>query len=359
MIRMLPRTSRDVTYLSSDRALELSGVREGDAGWWIRGSGDWTNERDVEHVLCATERSSVVGFDLVVAAPRPISILLAVGTHEEQCDVVRAHRDAVASAIQYLDERGVVTRLQHGGDVRDEQGRWESVVAFTHGVNRHSEPHLHDHVLVGSRPHDSAHALDSRSLNVHLEAADALYRASLRIDIRERTGRNIWRSFQGVEHVEGVDSGHRTLWPGHHRERGEKHHWSRTDATSAWGRDLEHYEAEFEPQRPSRDPNELDEHVFGGHFEGQLRVTRRDIVTAFANAATFGVRASDVTGMVDELYPTLRTSRGIREEGIGVPQARQIDDVRRHGPRPTKEMDLDAWRQRARSLERSYGDRSR
>lgn len=359
MIRLLPRTSRDVSYLTNDRALELDGVREGEAGWWIRNSGDATNNFDVERVLCATQRSSVVGFDLVVAAPRPVSILLAVGTLIEQQAVVKSHRDAVTAAINYLDERGVVTRQTRRGDLRDEQGHWERVVAFTHGVNRHSEPHLHDHVLVGSRPANASYALDSRSLNVHLGAADALYRASLRVDIRERTGRNVWRSFQGVEHVEGIDSGHRTLWPGHHRERGQKLHWSRDDATSTWNRDLAHYEAEFEPRRPERNPHQIDEHVFAGHFEGQLRVTRRDIVAAYANAATYGARSSDVNRIVDELYPDLRASRGIREEGIGVPQARQVNEVRQHGPRPTIGNELDQWRQRSRSLDRSYGERSR
>ena len=133
-------------------------------------------------VLRTSERSSVLGYDIVVAAPRPASILLALDA-EHGAGVVAAHRASVASAIDYLEEHALVVRDRRGGEDRDLAGRWTGVVGFTHGVNRHGEPHLHDHVLVGALPEGSRNVLDSRGLFAHLEAADALYRTSLRHEL--------------------------------------------------------------------------------------------------------------------------------------------------------------------------------
>ena len=74
MLRIFIRRSNNVAYFTSDRALELEGVRDGDPGWWLRGAGDTRSDGDVARVFTGTERSLVRGYDLVFAAPRPISI---------------------------------------------------------------------------------------------------------------------------------------------------------------------------------------------------------------------------------------------------------------------------------------------
>ncbi len=182
MIRVLSRRSNDVSYFTNDRALEIEGLRDGEPGWWLRGAGDARDDRSVANVLRTSERSSVLGYDIVVAAPRPTSILLAVDADHAD-GVVAAHRTSVAAAIDYLEEHALVVRDRRGGEDRELAGRWTGVVGFTHGVNRHGEPHLHDHVLVGALPDGSRSVLDSRGLFAHLVAADALYRASLRHEL--------------------------------------------------------------------------------------------------------------------------------------------------------------------------------
>ncbi|HEY5437719.1 MAG TPA: relaxase domain-containing protein, partial [Acidimicrobiales bacterium] len=136
MIRVVARRSNDVSYFTNDPALELDGLRDGGAGWWLRGRGDTTDSRDVGGVLGTTERSAVQGYDIIVAAPRPISILVAVDP-DHGAGVVAAHRESVSAAVAYLEEHSLVVRDRRDGGDRDESGRWRSIVSFTHGVNRH------------------------------------------------------------------------------------------------------------------------------------------------------------------------------------------------------------------------------
>jgi hypothetical protein len=272
--------------------------------------------------------------------------------------VVSAHRASVGAAIDYLEEHALVVRDRRGGEVRDEAGRWTGIVSFTHGVNRHGEPHLHDHVLVGALPEGSRTVLDSRGLFAHLDAADALYRASLRHELGERTSRSAWRSFEGVEHVVELDEGYRALWGGHHADRGAKLQWQRHDAIERWRTDRSRFIAMGVVEAPERHAT-LDEHAFAGSFEGRYGVARRHLVAAWSNAARFGQHPAAVTRAIDSLYPELTGSRGVREPSISVRAARMTEHVRQRGSRPLETPDLERWRQRSRDDPRSRSERSR
>jgi hypothetical protein len=345
----MARRTSDVRYFTNDRSAELDGLREGGPGRWLRGAGDLTNPEDVGRVFTTTDRARIVGYDIVLAAPRPVSILLAVDPDHGE-GLVAAHRASVAASIAYLEERGLVVRDRRDGEERDLGGRWSSVAAFTHGLNRHGEPHLHDHVLVGARPEGSRAVLDSRSLAVHLPAADALYRASLRHEVAQRTPWRVWRSFEGVEHVAGLDEGYRALWGGHHQDRGEKLRWTREQTIRSWRDDERRFES-LDVVREPVDGRSLDEHAFAGHFEGRDRIARRDVVVAWADAARFGQAAHELTASIDHLYPSLASSRGVRETSIDVHHVRMTSRVRELGARPLTRDGLDAWSQR--SIERS------
>jgi hypothetical protein len=357
MFRVLARRSNDVTYFTNDAALEIDGLREGGPGWWLRGDGDTQDPRDVASVLRTTERSGVQGYDIVVAAPRPISILLAFDP-EHGAGVVSAHRDSVGAAIGYLEEHALVVRNRQGGEDRDEAGQWTDIVSFTHGVNRHGEPHLHDHVLVGAQPDGARTVLDSRGLFAHLRAADALYRASLRHELAEQTPWSAWRSFQGIEHVVGLDEGYRALWGGHHQQRGEKLQWDRDETIAHWRDDRERFasQGEVTPPSPRRT---LDEHRFAGALEGRPDVARRHVVEAWSNAARFGQNATTLARSIDALYPDLAGARGVREPVISVRDARMTALVRERGERPLQERALEEWHQRSRDRSSERSERSR
>jgi len=232
------------------------------------------------------------------------------------------------------------------------------VVSFTHGLNRHGEPHLHDHVLVGARPEGQRTVLDSRALYAHAATADALYRASLRHELAERTPWSAWRSFEGVERVVGLDEGYRALWSGHHRDRGEKLTWDRAATVAAWERDAQRFVPLGVLDAP-RIRDVLDEHGFAGALEGRHDVARRHVLEAWANAARFGQDAREITSAVDQLYPALQGRGGVHERSIGLGEARMTGRVRELGPRPLERGDLDQWRQRSRDAGRSREGRSR
>jgi hypothetical protein len=358
VLRLLPRRSSDVTYFTNDPALELDGLRDGPAGWWLRGEGDTRDHSQVARVLVTSERSAIRGYDIVIAAPRPLSILLAIDP-EHASGVVEAHRTSVHAAMSYLEDRALVVREQRGGVERESAARWENVVSFTHGLNRHGEPHLHDHVLVGARPEGANNVLDSRALYAHAPSADALYCASLRFELAQRTPWSAWRSFEGIEHVVGLDEGHRALWGGHHAERGEKLAWSREETIASWAHDFERYEPLDVVAPPMRGHDVLDEHRFAGALEGRYDVARRHVLAAWANAATFGQDPRTLVHSVDELYPALLGRGGVHEPTIGVAQARMMGPLRALGPRPLERGDFDAWRQRSREMVRSRDGRSR
>lgn len=344
MIRVFTRRDPDIRYLTEDRALEIEPARDGPALWWPIG-----RDLDPRRALGDT-RGGVIGYDLVVAAPRPASCLLAVGTPDEQRAVVSAHREAVSGALTYLDERAVVVRRQVLGDVDEIPTRWRLAAAFTHGINRAGEPHLHDHVLVSSRV-GPGRALDAVSLNMHLRAADALYRAGLRHGITERTDRAAWRSLRGGEHVDGVDEGVRSLWPGRASDRAEKRSWSRAEVEDLWRRDLAHYERGPEVPRPRGDRDRLDEHAFSGAFEGGARIGRPAVVASWADAAVFGAPPRAVESAVARWYPELAHERGRGSVELSRTRARMVAHVRERGPRS---LEVEApYRSRSRDVDLS------
>ena len=353
MIRIAPRHSLDASYYVADRSLELDGVRPGSPGYWIRGSGP-IDASVLERSWRSPQRAKIVGYDLIVAAPRTVSALLALGEIEEQRQLVTDHRESVRSAIGYIEQRGLVVNTTMTGETIEQRGRWSSIVAFTHGVNRIGEPHLHDHVLVGALPHCRSRVLNRQSLSAHLLAADAIYRAEFRFRINRHGVRRAWRTFGGIDLVQGVDEGHRGLWPGDRAWGTQKELWTRPGIVNKWQSDLLRFEKVQMREPPAR-TNLINEQIFGAHFEGSISVARRDLIAATANAASSGLLRSGVESFVDFHYPELAADRGLTEKRIGITQARQSGLVSERGPRPLEIEDATRWRQRdrPRSFERS------
>ena len=345
MIHVFVRRSADVDYLTLDRAEELATVRRGAPGWWLRGTGDAGSGADVAEVLQGTARATVVGYDVVVAAPRPLSILVALDA-DAAPGVVLAHRAGVLAAIEYLEDRALVVRQRVDGGEYLRRATWNRVVGFTHGVNRSGEPHLHDHVLVGARPDQESTVADSRSLFAHLPAADALYRSTLRFEVNRQTSRTAWRSFTGVEGVTGLDEGFRAIWGGHSDERGVKSAWTRDEVVERWRRDQGRFEPIGLPAEPPR--RSFDAHQYAAAFEGATRITRRDLVRAFADASTFGVEPVAVSTAIDGLHPHLRTARGIDERPLRLVEARRLSpEISSQRVRePSVAIDDDRYRER-------------
>jgi len=208
-----------------------------------------------------------VGYDLIVAAPRPISTLLAVDPYHARASLRRTARQCArrltisktGHSWYAIDATVETTRSCSVGECRFfyawREPSWRTAPA---------RPRIGGRTARGQR-----NVLDSRALYAHAHAADALYRTSLRHELEVRTPWSAWRSFEGVERVVGLDEGYRALWSGHHRDRGEKLAWTREETVRSWSHDLSRYEPLGVVPVARRERGVLDEHRFAGALEGE------------------------------------------------------------------------------------------
>ncbi len=228
--------------------------------------------------------------------------------------------------MEYLEERALVVRDRRGGVDRDEPARWESVVASRTGSIVTVSRTCTTTSSSAHGPPDVGHVLDARALYAHARAADALYRASLRHELAERTPWSAWRSFEGVERVVGLDEGYRALWAGHHaRSRREADVESRRDAPVVGARPRAIRALGNGARRP-RGREVLDEHRFAGAFEGRLDVSR--VATSSRRGRTrrrFGQDPRALTRSGRRALSRARArSRRVHEPAIPVREARMI-----------------------------------
>ncbi len=252
MIRLIPRHRADPGYFTRDSALELDGIRDGPAGWFVGSDGRPPSEADLRELWQPSSRSATVGIDLIVAAPRMVSIVVAVGDDSQARAVVAAHRAAVAQTVNFIEAFSWRDRFTSGEVDIYQQRPLGPTPSFTHGVNRAGEPHLHDHVLLAVRQSENGRTVRWGDLRDDLLALDRIYKSALRAGVMERGGPAIWRGFVGDEHVVGFDEGWRAMWPGHH-ERGEvKKIWTREEIRTQWQQTRERFEHQVGELAPPR-----------------------------------------------------------------------------------------------------------
>jgi conjugative relaxase-like TrwC/TraI family protein len=127
------------------KALGLAGVVEADA---LRRLVDGQHPGTGVDLLAGSKPRKVLAFDLTFSAPKSVSLLWALGSESTADVVVAAHREAVAVALDFLEERAAVARLQSGGVRRRTGTRGWAVAGFVHRTSREGDPQLHTHCLV-------------------------------------------------------------------------------------------------------------------------------------------------------------------------------------------------------------------
>lgn len=313
----------DGAYYLGDPAHELDDVRAGPPGRDLRG------ERPAAAALTGLlDAGGATGaIDVVVAAPKPVSVLLALEPPAVARRVVALHERSVASALAYLEEEGLA-------------GLAPGMVGFTHGINRHCDPHLHTHVLVGTRTAEGD-PVPSPRLQRHARTADALYLAEVRAGLVAAAGRRAWCSTRGTVLVEGVDAGlvaaaseprardgrvQRGAAKTHPAQAAVRSHWEALVASSSIG---------LLPVPPAPSDT-IDEYRFARELGSGL-VGRREVVAALAAACTEGSSAEDVRASASRLAPGAEAGR-VRAAAVTDPVG-----VRTLGPRPVAPSALSAW----------------
>jgi conjugative relaxase-like TrwC/TraI family protein len=326
---------------------------------------------------------TVLGYDLTFSAPKSVSVLLALGGPEVARQVMAGHADAVRGALDYLEAHGVTAVRRDGAERHVIATDGVLAGAFTHGVNRNHDPHLHTHVVMANLVHGEDgrwSACDQRGLWAHRAAGSAVYEAHVRAELTARLGVQWTQApLHGAE-IGGVsplllgefssraaDIRRHGFEVGVHSARGNHIAWAVTRPAKEpvafaalapeWQRraaavlsdqpDLAHVMGRRAPAHPT-----VSEHQFAAVLswvpDGAAR--RRDVVTAFADSARLG--APEPT--LDKL-----TALWVPGSGVGVAEEahsrRQVVPasavVRALGPRPLDPSQHTVWREAARTIE--------
>lgn len=153
-----------------------------------------------------TRPGRIAAYDLTFTAPKSVSVLFGLGTSEMSRLVAEAHAASVAEAMGYVEARAMGAR-RGSGETRSVVAVSGAVAAaFTHGVSRALDPHLHSHLVVANMVHGEDGrwtAIDGRGIYAHARAAGALYGAELRHRLSAALGVEFVAARAGFE-VAGV-----------------------------------------------------------------------------------------------------------------------------------------------------------
>ncbi|MHB1010306.1 MAG: MobF family relaxase [Propionibacteriaceae bacterium] len=134
--------------------------------------------------------TTVAGFDLTFSPPKSVSTLWAVASPGVAARIEAAHREAVATALRYVESSLLFTREGTGG-ARQVNVTGLIGAAFTHRDTRAGDPDLHTHVAVANKVKATGSgkwlAIDGRVLFKGIVAASETYNTAL-VKLLERQG---------------------------------------------------------------------------------------------------------------------------------------------------------------------------
>lgn len=179
-----------------------------------RGGRRWTVSQDEVDRFRRSRHvpQAQAGWDVVFRPPKSYSVLWAVGGDELGGAIRAIHHEAVAHALDYLEDAAAAARTTtsvSGGE--RQRVRVETVgfvgAAFDHRDSRAGDPLLHTHLVVANatrRADGTWAALDPRGLYAHARAADGIYQATFRHLAERRLGLASEAVINGWADVEGV-----------------------------------------------------------------------------------------------------------------------------------------------------------
>lgn len=122
-------------------------------------------------------RHAVAGFDLTFTVPKSVSVLWAMTDEPTRALITRAHHQAVADALAFLEQRVAGTRVGHAG-AQGMAVRGLVAAGFDHWDTRAGDPNLHTHLVIANKVQgvDGAwRSLDGRPLHKAAVAVSELY----------------------------------------------------------------------------------------------------------------------------------------------------------------------------------------
>jgi DNA primase catalytic core len=164
--------------------------------------------------------TAVAGYDLTFSPVKSVSTLWAIAPPEVAAVIERAHADAVADTLTWLEDHAAYTRTGRNG-VAQVEVRGLIAAAFTHRDSRAGDPDLHTHVAVSNKVQTRDGrwlALDGRLLYKNNVTASERYNTRLQALLTERLGIRFADRPDGdpnkrpVREIAGVDGELPRLW---------------------------------------------------------------------------------------------------------------------------------------------------
>ena len=135
-----------------------------------------------------TQRHAVVGYDLTFTAPKSVSVLWALADDATRATVYEAHRAALASALDFVEQTVIRTRVGEAGR-RQVRTRGMIAAAFDHWDTRAGDPNLHTHVVVANKvqgPDGAWRSVDGRTVHAAVVTVSELYDTLLADELARR-----------------------------------------------------------------------------------------------------------------------------------------------------------------------------
>jgi len=153
----------------------------------------------------------VAAFDLTFSSPKSVSLLAELADPDTRTTVSDAHHRAVAAALGFVEDAGVLVGRRDLGGARQVGTVGAIAAEFTHRTSRAGDPQLHSHVLLFNR----ALAVDGRWGSLYgrrifawAKTAGYVYQAALRAELTEHLG-VAWRPVvNGMADIDGISDAH-------------------------------------------------------------------------------------------------------------------------------------------------------
>ncbi|HUO36670.1 MAG TPA: MobF family relaxase, partial [Mycobacterium sp.] len=126
-------------------------------------------------------------YDVTIAVPKSVSLMLELGADERREKMLGIIREGAQEGLNWLAETAAFTRVHNAVSGQKDFQKLPGLVgaAFLHETNRHGEPHVHIHLLVGRqvRADGTMAAVDKYEFGEAMKTAGIIAQAHWRRDL--------------------------------------------------------------------------------------------------------------------------------------------------------------------------------
>ena len=141
-------------------------------------------------VLAEGDRQAVAAYELTFTPVKSVSVLGVIGGAAVWQEVMDAHRAAVDTALEYVQEHAAYSRAGVNG-VRQVDTKGLIIAAFEHRMSREQDPNIHTHAIVANRvlcADGTWRTVDGRAVYAASVGARVVYEQALETELAERLG---------------------------------------------------------------------------------------------------------------------------------------------------------------------------